>query len=74
MVILILMTTNNKFEDILIQWAAEKTNTVETAKQLAHEVERAYYHKEPIVSKDSRYMEYLAALFREFARMGKNSE
>ena len=62
---------SNQFEEILVRWAAKETSSIETAKELAHEVEFAYYHKQPIVSKDSRCMEYLAALLRDLARAGK---
>ena len=66
------MDIQNKFEEVLILWASKKLNATEAAKQLAYTVELACYHKQPIVSKDGRYMEYLAALFRELAQREKN--
>jgi len=51
-----------------MSWATNEINAVQAAKDLAHEVEFAKYHRQPIVSYSSRSMEYLASLLRELAK------
>ena len=62
----------NNIEQILEAWGSNQKSLEEAAKELAHEVEFAKYHKQPIIPTNSRAREYLAALLRELGRNKKD--